>query len=377
MQDLKDNKGLSLFNLTKDHTNMLKGIGMLCIVLHNFFHWTHVVELGENEFFFDSERVYNYIHTVIAHPDFSLSALFSFWGHFGVQLFIFASGYGLAKQFMKKKPVSYKNYIVPKLIKIYGLLLVGLLCYFILVYPNLGIKFDRFIKFVTSSLLLSNNFSTSTLFSYPFSGTWWYFSLAVQLYLIFPLLYYIVDKYKEKGFFILMVASYVLIYLLLPIAKEIKFPVYANFTGHIPELLLGVGLARFKDFRLGYKTIFPVALLVFVLSNFFEVIHPLGFLSVTILALMLLCPLYNKLPQTILNSILFIGGISMFIFIINSPLRSYTIPLDIVAYPQWMIILKAVVHLLFAISVSYFISIIYNKYITPQLNKLTGFIVRN
>jgi len=372
MQDSEDKKGLSLYNISKDQTLMLKGFGMICIVLHNFFHWTHKAQIGENEFRFFGRRIYNYAYEVMHHPDFFINALFSFWGHFGVQIFVFASGYGLAKQFMKNKPSSYKNYILPRLLKIYALMIVGLICYFLLLYPNMAITWNTFLGFVKSSLLLYNNFSYDTIFFFPYSGTWWYFSLIIQLYLIFPILYFIVDRYREKGFFITLIISYLLIYGLLPLAEAHNIPIYGNFIGHIPEFLLGIGLAKFKDFRLSYKVVFPIALVIFTLSNFFKYIHPLGYLAVTIVMLMILIPLYGKLSGNFSKSLLFVGQISMFVFVINSPLRSYTIPHEISTLPQFIILLKALVHVLFTFGISYLVWAIYGKTVSPALNRITG-----
>jgi hypothetical protein len=73
---------------------VLKGIAILAIVLHNYFHmlWGAV---GENEFDFEPGRLRSFI-SAVGEPDRLIQAFFSYFGHYGVLLFIFLSAYGLA-----------------------------------------------------------------------------------------------------------------------------------------------------------------------------------------------------------------------------------------------------------------------------------------
>lgn len=339
---------------------------MLCIVLHNFFHWANTI--GENEFTFENEHIYTLLIHLKNDPGGFINYFFTYFGHFGVQIFIFASGYGLAKQFMNNKPSGYGRYITPKLLKIYVLMVFGLMCYFAILYPFGRINTDIFFSFASSTLLLYNNFSYDTILYYPHSGTWWYFSLIIQLYLIFPLLYNLLNKYKMKGFYISLVGSVILIYVLLPLTESFNFPIFGNFVGHLPEFILGIGLAMFKDIRLKYKTVLPAALIVFILSNFYQYIHPLSFLSATVLIMILLYPLCDKLPKLIEKPIYFIGTISMFMFVINSMVRAYT-SIYIYGKSQLYIFVLALIHLSIVIFISYIACIIYKITFSPLLNK--------
>ncbi|MBK5720224.1 acyltransferase [Dysgonomonas sp. Marseille-P4677] len=364
---------ISLYNLSKNQITLAKGLGMLAIVLHNFFHWTN--SIGENEFVFKSSHIQGLIDTVANDPLSLINACFTYFGHFGVQIFIFASGYGLVKQFMKREPSSYMVYILPKIIKIYGLILFGLACYFLLLYRINVISVDLYLEFVKSSLLLCNNFSFDTLFFYPYAGPWWYFGFIIQLYLIFPILYYLLDKYKEKGFFILIGFSYLLIYGLYPIFNTLNIPLFANFIGHLPEFILAMGFAMFKEFRLDYKIVLP-ALLLFVLSNFSQYFFPFSFASATVLILYVCYPIYNNSSKIIQKSLFFIGSISMFMFLINGPLRAYTIRY-VYGKDQPDVLLLALEHLLLTIVISFAMSLFYNKLIEPMLDKLTRSIKEN
>ncbi len=358
---------ISIYDLSRNQITILKGLGMIIIVLHNFLHWTN--KIGENEFSFDPGRIFRFIDAVIHYDAWLIiGGSFSFWGFLCIEVFIFASAYGLTKQFLKKKPASYKSYILPKLIKIYGLIIIGLVCYFMLMYRFNPATTDRFPEFVISSLLLYNNFSFDIIFSYPYIGPWWYFSFIIQLYLIFPLLYFIIDKYKKRGLYIMFAVSCILIYALLPVCNKLNIPLFANFIGHLPEFILAIGFAMYKDWYIDYKTVLP-ALCIFILSWFSEYFFPLSFVSATILIIYFCHPIYNCSWKIIQKPLLFVGGISMFMFLINGPLRAYSLRY-MYGKEQPEILLLTLIHLLTTIVISFVISIFYNNMISPHLNRL-------
>lgn len=357
---------ISLYNLSKSQTTILKGIGIIMIVLHNFIHYTH--NYGENEFDFKTSRIVIFFNLIKEDLLMLINGSFSFWGFFGIELFIFVSAYGLVKQFINKKPSSYWKYLLPKIIKIYGLIVLGLICYVLFLYPIGETNLNKILNTAKTYLLLNANFSFDTIFKQAHAGPWWFFSFIIQLYIIFPVLFYFMEKYREKGFWGILIVSYILIYAISPIATFYNFPVYANFIGHLPEFIIGMGFAYFKQFRINYKLFIPV-LLVFVLSNRYEYIFPLSFTSSTILMLVLFYPLYNKSDNIIQRALLFIGSISMFMFVINCLIRPYLI-IYVPEESSITILVIAITFLLIVIAIAYVISIIYNKFVNPQINKL-------
>lgn len=353
---------LSFSNLSKDQTNIIKGGAMVFIVLHNFIHMTN--HIGENEMSFDPNRIYVLFDTVFRLKSMLFNGFISYFGIYFLQLFIFISGYGLAKQYGKDKSVSYLSYISKRLIKLYALLVFGIIIYFILFYQFFDLNW--FSQFAISSLLMYNNFSFETIFLYV--GPWWYFSLIVQLYLLFPVLYKILNKYKEKGLFISILCTYVLMCLLYPILSRLNIPMYGNFLGHLPEFLLGMGIAMFPRLSFNLKLIIPVSIL-FILSNFFELFFPFSFLTATILLLYLLYPVIKYAPVWIEKPLVFFGSISMFMFLINGPLRKYTLPYFDYHSPLY-ILYGSLIHLAIVILVSYIMSFLYKRVVDPFIKKL-------
>lgn len=81
-------------HLDRRDSAVLKALAIVAIVLHNFFHPVSLAH--QNEFTFRPERFAVLLHTIV-QPELAFQAFFSFFGHFGVQIFIFLSAYGLAR----------------------------------------------------------------------------------------------------------------------------------------------------------------------------------------------------------------------------------------------------------------------------------------
>src|SRR5512133_1523766 len=106
---------LRLDTLDKKDTTILKALAILAIVFHNFFHIS--VKVHENEFDFSPDRFGVFLQTV-AHPSLAIQALFAFYGHYGVQIFIFLSAYGFAKTHWDD-PASWHSFMCSRVKKLY------------------------------------------------------------------------------------------------------------------------------------------------------------------------------------------------------------------------------------------------------------------
>lgn len=113
-------------NLTKEDTLLLKGAAIMAIIFHNFY---HKFEGGivENEFTFHPNSYWEFWESFL-HPGFNLfNNFFSFYGHYGVSVFFFVSGYGLAKKYaLLDSKVTVTAFMTEKIRK-FWLLMVPLL----------------------------------------------------------------------------------------------------------------------------------------------------------------------------------------------------------------------------------------------------------
>src|SRR5579862_1120412 len=112
-----------LQDLDRRDTAVLKGLAITAIVLHNYFHL--VSRVDQNEFTFDPGR-FRVLLQMAPHPEMAIQAFFSFFGHFGVQIFVFLSAYGLSKSCWDR-PEPWATFVwgrVKKLYPMFGLVVL-------------------------------------------------------------------------------------------------------------------------------------------------------------------------------------------------------------------------------------------------------------
>ena len=95
------------------------------IVLHNFMHLFPTPK--QLEFKFSDERFPNFINSIF-EPENIIQATLSYFGHIGVQIFIFLSAYGLTKSWIANKP-KYWRYIQKRFLTIYPSFLLAICVY--------------------------------------------------------------------------------------------------------------------------------------------------------------------------------------------------------------------------------------------------------
>lgn len=336
---------------SKSDTTFFKGIAILLIVSHNYFHTRTGFGL-ENEESFNSENIQLFLDYF---KNFNISnwiaALFGFLGHYGVQIFIFFSAYGLTIQYGKKNSTTFQ-FIFYRLKKIYFLLFFGII-FCIILYWLQG-KPMTFYDIAKKSFLLGTTASsfTSWYLTSMFAGPFWFFALIIQLYLLFPVFYKWITSFRLKKLWIPFLLSYLLIYPLHYLTTNNHLSLFGNIFGHLPEVFLGISMAYFKIRNIN-KSLLLIAFPVFILSQYFEFLFPLSFLSMTIILIYFISFLENITSRNIKNIILFSGEISMILFIVNGRFR-FIIPNENFSLRHFIIYLP----ILFILS--YLLFLLYN-----------------
>ena len=129
---LDEKKGFRLYwqGLSKNDTTVLKAAGIAMIVLHNYFHLFSGWSI-QNEFTFKANN-FEYFRT---HFSFNLyndiGLLFAYFGHYGVQLFVFLSAYGLYTSY-KNKPLYYWQFVRERIWKLWPAFFLAVL--FLIIY---------------------------------------------------------------------------------------------------------------------------------------------------------------------------------------------------------------------------------------------------
>ena len=312
--------------LSKNDTNVIKGVGMLMIIFHNFFHLIETAT-GENEFSFSTDTFRRFIDFSVQSPLDFIRFASSYFGHYGVQLFVFTSSYGLYLGYANKN-ISWLNFMKKRIGKLYPTLVLGI-ALSILIYmfqlkilPGLSI-----IKSMLLKLTLVYGFLPNEALS--ISGPWWFFSLIVQLYAVFPFLLWLLRKAGANSLLIVL-SLFIGISMALDLFIEIPgMSVYFTFIGQLPVFALGLYFSVKGQIKIS-TTILLMALVIFSLGNVNQYAWYFSFLAITLImvkALIWAIPIIRKSSN--LSSFLeFTGSISLYLFVVNGLLRY---PLVIIA----------------------------------------------
>ena len=301
-------------------TAIIKGAAILLICLHNFFHWLPPSP-GENEFLFFGDSVSNLFNLLGDRPLEFVNILFSYFGHFGVQLFLLISGYGLARSMMKNER-SWLPFFWDRIKKLYPLLIVGILFLFFTIVLTEGRLFSdtEQTELCYKLLFIQTLVPGSAL---TLNGPWWFFALILQLYIFFPILYRLTKRFGWKAFLSICLISYAIIYIYkFQLGLFDGEMIMMNMPGHLPEFCLGILLATNKQPKISIIWLFA-AIALFVLGNFYKYFYPLTFLAVTIITIftyqgLKAIPIRKRILK---KTLVHFGGISMAIFAVHGALR--------------------------------------------------------
>lgn len=221
---------------------VLRGVAILSIVLHNYSHWLKGA-IFENEFTYQSWHVSKLLN-YLAHPDIYLPLqLFSFFGHYGVVIFVFLSAYGLEKKYGRyTDKLSVLPFIWNHYLKLLSMLLVGYVGFILLNCKIYMFEFSwGFVVDALSQLSMVSNIITRDIFNPHFLGPYWYFGLTLQLYVLYRLLFF--RKHWAVCVSIMLVSW--LIQAVCDPAGETLHYLKINSIGHIFTFGLGILYARY------------------------------------------------------------------------------------------------------------------------------------
>lgn len=322
--------------ITKNDSLTLKAIAIVCITIHNFVHWTNPI--GENELNLNEDRIILLLQSVYNKPSGVFNYIFSYFGWYFIVIFIFISAYGMVLKIQNKGNAGI--ICLEQIIKTAILLCAG----GVFIYIFTGLSSQEIMGFIVRKLATIDNFSYKTVFSTI--GPWWYFSLAIQLYLVIPVILYL-TKYINEYF--LLIVSYFSIYVIY--FNIISVSIFATAIGHLPEVLIACILI--KNNKKISPILFLISLCIFILSNINNYFFPFTYSSFLIITLFI----YNLVRKDVHNYyIALVGVISPFIFVLNGPMREWTMNnLSLYAdsgYKELAITVSSLLHLLSVIVIS-------------------------
>lgn len=256
---------------------ILKGLAILTISFHNYFHLLSRVR--ENEFDFSRQRFLTYL-TAIQDPSRIVQATLSFLGHYGVQIFVFLSAYGLAVRYWDHQP-TWIEFIRGRVQKLYPMFLLSIALWALWVGFPRGPLGPLEVLWLQRNTLLLTVFGVLNIVPYHHQlpvGPWWFMPFIMQVYFLWPLLTRFARRFGPYGLCGLSIGALALTYAFNDmLAARWSISILQTPVGHLPECCLGIAVARF-GYRPG-KIAASVSAVVFLLSNLVAQVWILSFIS--------------------------------------------------------------------------------------------------
>lgn len=320
--------------ISKNEASLLRALAILAIIFHNYLH--HVCILpGENEFGYSAGPFQALADGLRSTPWDFFRLLSSYFGHYGVQVFFFLSGYGLVAKYGDTPP-AWWSFQKSRWAKLYPAIIAAALGF--LLYESIRIGWTEVIHADGANLIRQmlgiSNFLPDNIY-HPI-GPWWFIGVILQFYLLLPLILQWTKKSGNKPLYILMAFSLLAEWLLGPLlSRYFDFNINHSVFGHLDVCALGMLFARKKDFRIPSFAI-ALAGLLFVAGNLNAVLWVTTGLSVIFIALPLLRVATGLVSrfQLLNTALLFTGQLSMYMFLCNGYLRQPLIR-EAQASPHW------------------------------------------
>ena len=337
--------------LTRAECNALRGVAILGIVLHNFCHWLPGI-VRENEYLFHASNASG-LNGILLSPDWNLPMhLLSFFGHYGVPMFLFLSAYGLVMKYevpsqhspvesvgsapiydmkgkQKTKPVwkDCADFLWRHFVKLFRMMIIGFALFVLVDAVTPGRHRYELID-VVAQLGLFNN-----LLEYPdgivghrhsviWPGPYWFFGLMMQLYIIYRLLLY----RRHWGWTVgLMVACTLVQMFCGPESTEL-YRLRYNFIGGMLPFGYGLLCARMPmHMPRGYNWLFGLVSLWFIYSLSMGYT---GWFFVPLFVCSAGFCLVKVTPEWLMRPLTWLGSISAALFVLHPITRKILIPIS-------------------------------------------------
>ena len=310
--------------LNRTECAALRGLAIIGIFLHNYCHWLGGI-VRENEYQFHQRNV-DGLQYALNHPDLYLPVhLLSFFGHYGVPLFLFLSAYGLVLKY-ESSPALIKGsryydgawtFIRRHFTKLWLMMFVGFAAFILIDTITPGARHYE-VRDILGQLIMLNNFNVRPDKDI-WPGPYWFFGLMIQLYIVYRLLLY----RRHWGWTLaLMVVCTAIQMACEPEGEALNRWRYNCVGGMLP---FGFGLlcARMPmQLSKGYCWLFAVVSLMLIYSQSMSY-YSWFFVPVMVCAFGF--TFVKVLPSWLLKGLAWMGGISAALFVCHPVTRKIII----------------------------------------------------
>lgn len=328
--------------LTRPQSAAMRGLAILGIILHNFTHWLGPM-VKENEYTYSQHNV-DRLLVELAHPSWELPLhLLSFFGHYGVPVFVALSAYGLVMKY--EAPTTPRtggaSFLASHFRKLFTMMIVGYAAFVLVDYMTPHPRHYELWNVVGQLGMFSNLYADPDHAIWP--GPYWYFGLMLQLYAVYRLCLY--RRQLSIKHYALCIVLFALPYCFAPEGALLNWWRY-NCLGHLPLFILALWLAR-REAPPSTHPNYALCIVNCALTLFFS----LSFYTWPLAAFAAAAAVYflvKALPERALPPLVWLGNLSAAIFVCHPITRKILIPIAHRGDPYAALLLYIITTLLLA-----------------------------
>lgn len=313
----------------------MRGIAILAIMLHNYTHWLGPM-VKENEYTFDHNNVRRLLAELASPSVELLSHLLSFFGHYGVPVFVALSAYGLYRKYETGGAESRAaSFIANHWRKLFLMMATGYTAFVLVDYMTPGHYHYRFWNVVGQILMVSNLYPDPDHAIWP--GPYWYFGLMLQLYVFYRFVMHkgrmslrtVLPERLWTAIMVLIAVVTLLLQLVFdPMGDALNWYRY-NMFGALPVFIIAMLSAQWADSQPGRsKWVYGLAGLAFSSLVFLGSLTFMTWIVVPFLVCLSTYCLVKSFPLWLLKVFDWVGGISAAIFVCHPITRKVLIPIS-------------------------------------------------
>ena len=237
--------------LTRTECTAMRGIAILAIMLHNYCHYVKGI-VKENEYQFFDKRIDGLWEALTSPDEFLPMHLLSFFGHYGVPVFLFLSGYGLVRKYEKESrgqghdsgenratsPLDSFSFLRYHYLKLLRMLIVGFVLFIMVDAVTPGRFPFHWDNVIAQLLMYINVLPEPDKIIWP--GIYWFFGLMMQFYIVYRLLLY----RRSPWFVVVLIAVCWLLQVFCDPDGDTLNRLRYNFIGGMLPFGLGILLGR-------------------------------------------------------------------------------------------------------------------------------------
>ena len=310
--------------LTRTECSAMRGLAIIGIFLHNYCHWLGFA-VKENEYTFTMSKASDLMQA-LAQPDLNLPIhLLSFFGHYGVPVFLFLSAYGLFMKYEKRGALSPKQTnVVPFLkhhyVKLFKMMIVGFVAFTMVDAITPGSHKYHVMDILGQMFMFNNMMPDPDHVIWP--GPYWFFGLMMQLYIVYRLLLW----RKGDVYALLLIAVCWAMQAFCDPEGDTLNRVRYNFMGGVLPFCAGLLYARHgKKLTHGVRMTLMV---ISVVAVFFFSFNFQTWLWVPLFVCTASIGIVKLLPKTVNEWIAWVGTISAALFVLHPLTRKIFIPIS-------------------------------------------------